>query len=312
MKHIAIAGAGAMGGRIGSQLKKAGYDVTLIDFWEAHVNAINANGLEIQTETETYSIDIPACLPEDAEKAYDLIVILTKAMQSEAMIQALLDRGAIHEDTAILTMMNGLGHDERFANIVPKSQVFLAVTMWTAGLRGPGQILLEGTGRIDLQRADGASDTRTEAIADMFNKADLNAHVSGNVLQTVWTKATLNSVLNPLCTILDKTIFEFGEYKDARKQIEPIVEEIVNVARAKEITLDKDTLIQKIEGAYPKETQGLHYPSMHQDLYHGRYTEVDYLNGQISAYGREFGIGTPNNDMLTHLIHQLEMAHVKA
>ncbi|RIN98738.1 2-dehydropantoate 2-reductase, partial [Mammaliicoccus sciuri] len=168
------------------------------------------------------------------------------------------------------------------------------------------------TGRIDLQRADGASDTRTEAIADMFNKADLNAHVSGNVLQTVWTKATLNSVLNPLCTILDKTIFEFGEYKDARKQIEPIVEEIVNVARAKEITLDKDTLIQKIEGAYPKETQGLHYPSMHQDLYHGRYTEVDYLNGQISAYGREFGISTPNNDMLTHLIHQLEMTHVKA
>lgn len=311
MKQIAIAGAGAMGGRIGSQLKKAGFDVTLIDFWDEHIKAINEHGLEIQTETDTHYMKIDACKPEHTEKAYDLIVILTKAMQSETMVQTLLDRGAIHENTAILTMMNGLGHDERFEKIVPKSQVFLAVTMWTAGLRGPGQILLEGTGRIDLQRADGEADARTQVIADMFNQANLNAYVSDNVLQTVWTKATLNSVLNPLCTILDKTIFEFGEYPEARQQIEPIIEEIVAVAKAKGIVLNKETLVQKIEGAYPKETQGLHYPSMHQDLYHGRLTEVDYLNGQISKYGHELDIPTPNNDMLTHLIHQLEMTHVK-
>ncbi|NJH68807.1 ketopantoate reductase family protein [Staphylococcus agnetis] len=311
MKQIAIAGAGAMGGRIGSQLKKAGFDVTLIDFWDEHIKAINEHGLEIQTETDTHYMKIDACKPEHTEKAYDLIVILTKAMQSETMVQTLLDRGAIHENTAILTMMNGLGHDERFEKIVPKSQIFLAVTMWTAGLRGPGQILLEGTGRIDLQRADGEADARTQVIADMFNQANLNAYVSDNVLQTVWTKATLNSVLNPLCTILNKTIFEFGEYPEARQQIEPIIEEIVAVAKAKGIVLNKETLVQKIEGAYPKETQGLHYPSMHQDLYHGRLTEVDYLNGQISKYGHELGIPTPNNDMLTHLIHQLEMTHVK-
>ncbi|KFE42112.1 ketopantoate reductase family protein [Staphylococcus agnetis] len=311
MKQIAIAGAGAMGGRIGSQLKKAGFDVTLIDFWDEHIKAINEHGLEIQTETDTHYMKIDACKPEHTEKAYDLIVILTKAMQSETMVQTLLDRGAIHENTAILTMMNGLGHDERFEKIVPKSQIFLAVTMWTAGLRGPGQILLEGTGRIDLQRADGEADARTQVIADMFNQANLNAYVSDNVLQTVWTKATLNSVLNPLCTILNKTIFEFGEYPEARQQIEPIIEEIVAVAKAKGIVLNKETLVQKIEGAYPKETQGLHYPSMHQDLYHGRLTEVDYLNGQISKYGHELDIPTPNNDMLTHLIHQLEMTHVK-
>ena len=54
-------------------------------------------------------------------------------MQSEQMMQILKSR-AISEDTAILCMMNGLGHDERLSQFVPKS--FLAVTMWTAGLRG--------------------------------------------------------------------------------------------------------------------------------------------------------------------------------
>ena len=41
MYKIAIAGAGAMGGRIGISIKEAGYDVTLIDNWEEHVNQIN-------------------------------------------------------------------------------------------------------------------------------------------------------------------------------------------------------------------------------------------------------------------------------
>ncbi|PTH63283.1 ketopantoate reductase family protein, partial [Staphylococcus arlettae] len=37
-----------------------------------------------------------------------------------------------------------------------------------------------------------------------------------------------------------------------------------------------------------------------------RLTEVDYLNGQIAAYGQEANIPTSHNTMLTHLIHQLE------
>ena len=307
MNKIAIAGAGAMGGRIGTHIANAGYDVTLIDYWEDHVQQINNNGLEIQTETETYTVDIKAKHPEDVSEHFDLVIILTKAMESERMINDLLNVDAIQDDTAILTMMNGLGHDERFSKIVPMKQVFLAVTMWTAGLRGPGQLLLEGTGTIELQRADGHADDRTEKINNIFNYAQLNSKISDNVFHSIWSKATLNSVLNPLCTILDKTINEFAQYTNARKMITPIIEEIVEVAKQKGVSLSVDELVEKIENAYPIEAQGLHYPSMHQDLYKGRLTEVDYLNGQIVEYGKAFDIPTPNNEMLTHLVHQLEM-----
>ena len=47
-------------------------------------------------------------------------------MQSEQMMQTLKDHGAINKDTAILCMMNGLGHDERLSQFVPKSQIFLS------------------------------------------------------------------------------------------------------------------------------------------------------------------------------------------
>lgn len=209
---IAIAGAGAMGGRIGTYLKQSGQDVTLLDYWEAHVNVINNNGMEVQTEHDTYTVEVPAMFPEEVKEAFDIIVLLTKSMQSEQMMQVLKDKGAIKDSTAIISMMNGLGYDERLAHFVPKSQIFLAVTMWTAGLRGSGQLLLEGEGSIDFQRADGVNDTHTEEIANILNKAHLNVTVSDNVFKAIWSKATLNSVLNPLCTILNQTIGEFGEY----------------------------------------------------------------------------------------------------
>ena len=52
---IAIAGAGAMGSRIGTYLKQSGQDVTLIDYWKDHVHQINEKGIEVQTEYDTYT-----------------------------------------------------------------------------------------------------------------------------------------------------------------------------------------------------------------------------------------------------------------
>ena len=64
MYKIAV-GAGAMGGRIGVALHQAGYNVTLIDDWEAHVQNINNHGMKIQTETDTYTVSIPAILSKN-------------------------------------------------------------------------------------------------------------------------------------------------------------------------------------------------------------------------------------------------------
>ena len=50
-KRIAFMGAGAIGGYVGGQLSRNGHDVTLIDPWPAHIEAIRANGLEMTGTT---------------------------------------------------------------------------------------------------------------------------------------------------------------------------------------------------------------------------------------------------------------------
>ena len=244
---IAIAGAGALGGRVGSQLFEAGYDVTLIDMWEEHVNKINTNGLEIQTETDTYTIDIPATLPKNIEGSFDLIIVLTKAMQSVEMVKTLEAQGAIREDTALLTMMNGLGHKDRLKKLIKEDHIFLAVTMWTAGLRGPGQILLEGSGSIIMQRADGVDTPLGHEINDIFNKAKLNSQLSDDVFLAIWEKVVVNSVLNPLCTILDKRIGEIAAYSEVDDMIGPLIQEIVDVANSRDVALEYNKSFEKIK-----------------------------------------------------------------
>lgn len=304
---IAIAGAGALGSRIGVRLKEAKFDVTLIDKWAEHVNNINNNGMEIQTEENVYQLPIKAKLLKNIKESYDLIIVLTKAADAEQMLQTLYDKGAVHKDTSILSMMNGLGHEELLSNFVSKENTFLSVTMWSANLRGPGKVLLKGSGSIDMQRADGIKSKKTEEINEIFNQAKLNSEISENVQHSIWAKASLNSVLNPLCGILDKTVGEFGAYDNVVEMITPLIKEIVEVARGRGINLQSDSILNKIVGEFPDSAGGLHYPSMHQDLARGVQTEVDYLNGKIAEYGKELTIKTPNNDLITHLIHQLEM-----
>ncbi|HJS87319.1 MAG TPA: 2-dehydropantoate 2-reductase N-terminal domain-containing protein, partial [Acetobacteraceae bacterium] len=52
MTHrIAVVGAGAVGGYVGAGLAACGHDVTLIDPWPAHVEAIRAGGMRLSGMT---------------------------------------------------------------------------------------------------------------------------------------------------------------------------------------------------------------------------------------------------------------------
>ena len=47
-EKIAVFGTGAIGSSTAADLTDAGYDVTIVDQWPAHVEAMKKNGLHIQ------------------------------------------------------------------------------------------------------------------------------------------------------------------------------------------------------------------------------------------------------------------------
>ena len=137
---IVIAGAGAMGSRFAIKLKRGGNDVTLIDGWPAHIEAIRTNGLQANLDGEeiTESFPIYAQSEVTADAPADLIIVFTKAMQLDQMMQDIAS--LIGDQTRVLCLLNGIGHEDTIEKYVATDKIFLGNTLWTADLIGPGQV----------------------------------------------------------------------------------------------------------------------------------------------------------------------------
>jgi 2-dehydropantoate 2-reductase len=53
-------------------------------------------------------------------------------------------------------------------------------------------------------------------------------------------------------------------------------------------------------------------PSMGQDIFKGRRTEVDYINGLVAERGAELGIATPVNLAMVDAVKRVELRKVEA
>ena len=57
--RIAIIGAGAVGGYVGAHMVQAGEDVTFVDMWPEHVEAMRARGLRISHLKDVPEFTVP-------------------------------------------------------------------------------------------------------------------------------------------------------------------------------------------------------------------------------------------------------------
>ncbi len=307
---IAIVGAGAMGSRYGYMLHESGNEVFLIDAWKEHVDTINKEGLTVEQNGECNKVKIPAMLPEDAKEVPDLVILFTKSMGLESMLKSV--KNILGKHTRVLCLLNGLGHNETIEKYVDSKNILMGVTLWTAGLAGPGHVVLTGDGSLEVQNIDSNMEVEAREVCDILNQAGLKAHYSENVIFSIWRKACVNGTLNSCCTILDCNIKEFGELKETPELIRNIIKEFADIAAKYGVELNVEEVAKGIEKIYDPSQAGEHYPSMHQDLIQNhRLTEIDYINGYVSRKGKEFNIKTECNDLLTTMVHAKEQLLVK-
>ena len=76
-KRIAVMGAGSLGTAAGAFLTRKGYDVTLVDADQAHVDALNSTGAHIVGPIDV-TIPVKACCAESMEGQFDLFLYMAK------------------------------------------------------------------------------------------------------------------------------------------------------------------------------------------------------------------------------------------
>lgn len=221
---IVIAGAGAMGSRFAIKLKRGGNDVTLIDGWPAHIEAIRTNGLQANLDGEEITESFPIYPQSEvtADTPADLIIVFTKAMQLDQMMQDIAS--LIGDQTRVLCLLNGIGHEDTIEKYVATDKIFLGNTLWTADLIGPGQVRLFGEGSVELQNIGEGKEAAAKELAEVLTASGLNASYSENIRYSIYRKACVNGTLNGLCSILDVNIAQFGNTATARQMVQTMLE----------------------------------------------------------------------------------------
>lgn len=304
---IAIIGAGAMGSRFGWQLAKNNdNNVVLVDDWDKNILAVQDHGVIAEVNGNKEAVDIPIYSSKkiiNSETDFDLIIMFTKSMMLKKTLEKI--QPIIHKDTYVLCLLNGLGHDDTLRKYVNKGHIIMGVTMIASQMTGPGRIKFEGNGDIEVQNLSTSSTDKKAIlnIIDVFNKANLHAKYSDNVMYSIWRKACVNGVMNTMGALLETNNIGFGSTQSASDITEEILNEFTQVAHAEGIDLDYPEVLQHIKGTWSVP----HYASMYQDLVKNhRLTEIDYINGAVWQKGKKHNIQTPYCKLITQLIHAKE------
>ena len=299
---VAIIGCGAVGSLFAAHLARLDdVEVWAYDASQAHVDAINANGLRLtgagdvlgRLRATSDAAELPPC---------EFGIVATKAMHTSAAIAATAHAFA---NGCVATVQNGLGNEEAIAEHIER--VIRGTTFPAGKILEPGLVQWDVKGDTTLGPFEPQPAPLEEIgrLADACTRGGMPTAGVADARGPQWRKVIFNASTNPVGALTGLTHGRVCERPDLRQLVSGLVDEGKAVAAAQEIELDADPE-DLIDHAAKPEVAYDHKASMLQDVEARRTTEIDYLNGGIVRFGREHGVPTPLNQAIWALVRGLE------
>ena len=323
--RTAIYGAGSLGTILGAYISKAGVAIDLINRNKAHIEALQTRGAQV-VGTVQMTQPVTAYTPDEMSGTYDIIFLMTKQQHNAEVVTMLKDYLA--EDGVVVTFQNGLP-EVQIADILGDERVLGCTVAWGATMQGPG--VCELTSEPDaLSFSLGAI---TEKRSKHFDRVKElltlmgTVEVEDNFLGTRWSKLLINAAFSGMSAVLGCTFGEAAGDRQSRRVVQALIKECIDVCAKGSIRIEpvqgKDIVkLLDYHNAVKKAIAFLIIPiairkhaklkaSMLQDLEKGKLTEVDAINGAVSAFGRKVHCPTPANDRVVEIIHRIERGELK-
>ncbi|EKT54333.1 2-dehydropantoate 2-reductase [Providencia burhodogranariea] len=225
----------------------------------------------------------------------EFIIVCLKAWQVSGGLLPLLHH--IPETSPILLLHNGMGTLDELGTL---RHPFLFGVTTHGAWQNNNQVFHVANGITHI----GAANLLAEPyypIADILHEALPDVAWHNQILATCWRKLAVNCVINPLTAVYD---CKNGKLTDYPEQIQLLIDEICQVMAMEGLHTDKALLVSYIYDIIQSTADN--YSSMLQDIRKKRRTEIDYITGYLIKQARSYGLNTPENDRLYHLIKQQE------
>lgn len=293
--NILVAGIGGVGGYFGGMLaKRYQHDVSVnINFMARgpHLAEIKKNGLRLIHACKEH-IARPHIVSDDPSDLgpADLILLCCKSYDLEGLLVAL--QTCIDEHTILLPLLNGVDHRAALLSHYPQNLVLEGIAYIVSHLKQPG--LVENMGNIQKLYfgLNDCCDERLENYEKIFQTAGIDAHHDQNISPVLWEKFIFLSPIATATTYYDLCIGALIADKEIMATLCILIEEVVMLAKAKNIIIPDDIQNRSIEKlkSLPYETTS----SMHRDFQQKRHlTEIQSLTGYVITEAIKLKIETP-------------------
>ena len=319
--RIGIIGAGAIGSIVGGMLTKAGHDVTLIDQWPEHVEAMKRPGLRLSGTCGEHIVPVKALHIHEAQgirEPFDAIFISVKSYDTEwatsMALAHLRQPGGV-----VVDFQNGI-NDERVAAVAGRERTLGCVITISAGMYEAGHAIRTDRGSMGFKigEHDGKDTERAQELARIMSDV-ATSKVTTNLWGERWSKLAVNCMVNPISGLSGFDSAEARTDRVPRRIAVFTAAEVIQVGRARGYEVEPIYSIATQRFVDATEGQGLDEveadmardaksrvggrPSMLQDVMKGRRTEINYLNGYVAEQGRQVGVKTPLNDKIVELVN---------
>ena len=273
-----------------------------------------------------FSQPVMAYTPDEMSGQYDVIFLMTKQQHNAEVVEKLKE--FLAPDGVLVTFQNGLP-EMQIADILGKERVLGCTVAWGATMQGPG--VCELTSSPDaLSFSLGATTTdvnkhfdEVKELLELMGTVD----VEENFIGTRWSKLLINAAFSGMSAVLGCTFGEAAGPHASRRIVQAIIKECIDVCKAGGIRIEpvqgKD-IVKLLDYSNPIKRAFSFFiipiairkhaklkASMLQDIEKGKLTEIDAINGAVSAYGRKVGCPTPMNDRVVEIIHKIEQGELR-
>jgi 2-dehydropantoate 2-reductase len=332
---LLIVGAGAIGQWIGANVQRAGAEVVFVGR-EKFAQAASRDGLHVQLPDGSAwhlpHVRARASVAQAAGDApFDAIALCVKAYAVEDALREIMAAGVLAPHTLALCFQNGIGAEETVARFVGDARVIAGTLTSAVSLVEATTVKLErakgGVGLAALSPLPSGEAERPSGrpgvgkIAEAFSMAPLlNARQFDDANAMKWSKLLLNLVGNATSAIFRRRVadlladdftakIEMQQLREAEAVMRAAGMHAVDLPGApakwfaRAIRMLPDALLRWVLQRFFAQARGDKWPSFYYDAVNqtGR-SEVQWLNGVVSAWGRRLHVPTPVNDELTRLV----------
>jgi 2-dehydropantoate 2-reductase len=323
-EKLAVMGAGAIGSTIGAYLARAGRDITLIDLWPAHVEAMRRDGLTVTAGDEEFTVAVNAVHLADVctlREQFDAVLLSTKSYDSvwaATFIQPYLRPAGV-----LVSAQNSI-NEEWVAPVIGYTRVIGCVVTIGAGLYEPGHVLRTSAPSrpsLAVGELNGMITPRVDALVAALTPVG-PTRATANLWGERWAKLTTNSMANALAGITGMGSADLRRNQEVFSIVMQVAAEAMRVAQALGVQVERVGGIPaaayldaargvgvealRIRWEETGRSLGAGRPSLLQDIMKGRRTEVDFLNGYLVRKGQEVGVPTPMNDAIVEVAKRVE------